>query len=170
MADEDLLRAILEREGSTYTNTPGDRGGPTKFGVTQAALAAYRGRPVTPNEVRDLTESEALEVYRKDYIALPGFDRIASEDLRGVLVDFGVHSGPSVAIKALQMVMGIRADGVLGPLTYREANGQPGRPLAIRVACERLRLLGKIMAADSTQAKFASGWIRRVTEQIEALV
>ena len=37
------------------------------MGITQGTLAAWRGRPVSIEEVRALTEEEAREIYRANY-------------------------------------------------------------------------------------------------------
>lgn len=170
MTNDEIISAILEREGgSTYTDHPADKGGPTKFGVTQAALAAYRGRPVTPNEVRDMTEAEARAIYSKKYLEGPGFLNLHSVDLRACLVDYAVHSGPSAAIKALQRVLKLTEDGDLGPLTLREANSKDGRRLSILLCCDRVKFLGRLITKNSSQAVFAAGWLRRVAELIEGI-
>lgn len=38
-----IVDDILRREGSTFTDRPNDRGGPTKYGVTQTAWDDYVG-------------------------------------------------------------------------------------------------------------------------------
>ena len=49
MTDSEIISAILVREGGgRYTDVPADRGGPTKYGITQAALAEYRATRSRP--------------------------------------------------------------------------------------------------------------------------
>lgn len=36
---DDIISDIIRAEGTAYTNDPRDSGGPTKYGITQAALA-----------------------------------------------------------------------------------------------------------------------------------
>lgn len=114
--DEAILAGILQREGG-YRNVPGDRGGPTHFGITAATLGAWRklGRPATEEEVRTLPIEEAREIYRRQYIA--PFDRIPHAALREQLVDFGVNSGPGTAANHLQRVLGIPETGTVGANT-----------------------------------------------------
>ena len=166
---EEMIDDILKREGSAYTDHPKDRGGPTRYGVTQATLAEYRGRAVTPLEVAALNEAEARAIYRKRYIADPGFAQIVSDDLRTVLVDFGVNSGPSAAIRALQRCLGVAVDGVLGPKTAEAANARIGKSLAVAVCAARIRFLGRLITDDPAQATFAAGWMNRVAALLEAL-
>ena len=170
MSDDDILNEILAREGSAYTDHPSDRGGPTRWGITLATLTDHRDGTVTADDVKNLTEAEARTIYRKRYISAPGFDEIESMELRAALVDFGVNSGPAAAVRALQRVLGLKVDGILGPMTREAANSSNGRSLAVRVHCNRMRFLGRLITDFPSQAVFAAGWLNRVASQIESLV
>lgn len=170
MTDSEIISAILVREGGgRYTDVPADRGGPTKYGITQAALAEYRGHAVTPEDVKALTETEARAIYRQDYIVGPRLDQIADDLLRATAVDTAVNHGPSTAIKMLQYAVGAVADGVMGPQTIALANTANGRRAAIRLLCERARVYARIVEKNPTQVKFLEGWINRAMAQIEGL-
>src|SRR5687768_10037499 len=108
---DDLIDGILNNERAPkgrpeFTDHPADKGGPTKYGVTQDALASYLGRPVSVMEVATLTLTVAREVYRHEFIVRPGFASL-DEPLRTQMVDFGVHSHPRTAIKHLQRALGV---------------------------------------------------------------
>lgn len=169
MTTDDLITAILKNEGSRYTDHAADKGGPTRYGITQATLTAYRGHPVTPVDVASLTEAEARAIYEQDYIKGPGFDRIGSDALRFVLVDYAVNSGPITAIRALQRTLGVPVDGNLGPVTEQAANLKDGRRLALGVLAQRARHFGRIITDNPTQAMFAAGWMDRLARQVEEL-
>lgn len=111
-----LLAGILRREGG-YRHVPGDRGGPTNYGITAATLGEWRklGRPATEAEVRALTAEDAMAIYRSWYI-LP-FAGIPNAALKEQLIDFGVNSGPGTAIAHLQRVLGIPVTSSLGANT-----------------------------------------------------
>ena len=114
MTEADILAGILRREGG-FRHVPGDRGGATNFGITQATLGSWRklGRPATPEEVRALTPAEASDIYRSEYIA--GWDRVPYAPLRAQLVDFGVNSGPQRASRWLERILGFPATGQYPP-------------------------------------------------------
>lgn len=97
---ERLLDELIEREGS-YVDHPNDRGGPTKYGITQAAAIAngYNG------PMRDLRIEFAKQVYKKKYWTGPGFDKIAALGLPMLaeeLFDTGVNMGPPKQVAWLQ--------------------------------------------------------------------
>lgn len=169
MNDEDIIAEILEREGAEYTNDPADAGGPTKYGITLETLREVRGAAVTAADVQALTEADARAIYRKRYITGPGFDRLPNLGLRSAVVDFGVHSGPETATRALQRVLGVPRDGVCGAATVRAVQGADQRRVAILVCCERLRLLGELVTKRPQNAKFAHGWNNRVADLIGGL-
>lgn len=171
MDTSDIIAGIIEVEGRTYTDKPHDRGGPTKFGITQKTLAAYRGHEVSPADVEGLTEAEAQQIYREEYILKPGFDALADPNVRTLAVDCGVLHGQQKAIEMLQRALGNKnPDGILGPITLTAANAFDGKRLFLRLVAERAEKFGRIITADPTQAENAHGWLRaRVADFLRAV-
>ncbi len=64
-----VIDGILNIEGS-YVDNPADRGGPTKWGITEKTARAhgYKGN------MRDLSRDEAYLILEQDYWTAPGFD------------------------------------------------------------------------------------------------
>lgn len=159
---ECVIDGLIEREGRAFTNHPADKGGPTKFGITQATLAKWRGRPVSAQEVEALAETEARVIYRELYICGPQFQRIADAILRNHVVDAGVNHGVGWAARRLQEAAGVQADGILGPISLRainEANGPKTMHLAF--CARRYAKYARIVAADPSQLVFVRGWVNR---------
>ncbi len=102
MSVDQLIDEVIAREGD-YSDHPADRGGPTRWGVTEAVARAhgYRG------EMRAYPREEAVAVYRRIYWLHPGFDRVAeiAPDLAAELFDTGVNMGPIVAVGFLQRAL-----------------------------------------------------------------
>lgn len=180
-AVEKIIDGLIRAEGG-YVDHTADRGGPTKYGITRKTLTAWRGRDVTARDVEDLSEDEARDIYRSEYIIRPGFDRIDNPALRAQVIDAGVHHGPGWAARRLQEVAGVAADGVVGPITLRAVNfaaklgpTSPGRStgfaeaggLAAGFAARRIRKLARIVANDPSQLPFLIGWIDRATSFLE---
>lgn len=159
---ETMLDGIIRREGG-FVDHPADRGGPTKYGITLATLAAWRGRTVTREDVRDLTVAEARTIYTDRYVRRPGYDRIENARLREHVVDAAVLHGPARATRWLQEVVGVTADGLLGPVTARAVARQCPEVVGRRFAVHRIRFLGRLVTNDPTQAVFCAGWLNRAT-------
>ena len=97
-----LIDEVIAREGG-YSNHPADKGGPTRWGVTEAVARAhgYRG------DMRAYPREDAVAVYRRIYWLRPGFDRIAEHaaKLAAELFDTGINMGPPVAAGFLQRAL-----------------------------------------------------------------
>jgi len=178
MTTDEIITAIVLREGSQFTDHAADRGGATRWGITQATLSEWRKYKVTARDVAELGYDEARDIYAAKYINLPGFTRIKDEKVRLALVDWGVNSGPMQAIKYAQRLLNLHADGVMGPITENAINDQPPVKFFLRLNCARLKFYGRIVANDPrlleakragfrTQAENISGWINRVVGIIE---
>jgi lysozyme family protein len=116
------LSAVLRREGwPAFTDHPADKGGPTKGGITLTTLTAWRTflrRPLpTVDDLRDLSETEARDIYRHWYLE-PWF-WLGDDDLVSLCADWHVTSGPTHPTRAIQAFLGVVVDGVLGPKTVR---------------------------------------------------
>ena len=168
MTIDQILADVIRREGG-YVHDPADRGGPTKYGITQRTLRAWRERPVTAADVRELTQDETRAIYRRRYVDDPGFAML-TEPLRTQVIDDGVLSGPRQAVRDLQRAIGgVRVDGTLGPKTRAALRHRGARLVHARLIQTRSVRLGRIIQRDPTQARFIAGWLTRTTAFAEAL-
>lgn len=167
MTPDEIIDAILIREGG-FVDHEADRGGATCHGITRAALAEWRRRPVTVDDVRNLTVGEARELYRDRYIVKPGFLAIENQQIRAHAVDCAVNHGPAIAVKMLQRAARVFADGYLGPQTRTAVNRMDAGALYRRLCAERAKFYGQIITRDPSQSVFAAGWMARLAEFIEA--
>lgn len=167
MARETLavaLELMFGHEGG-YVNVKTDKGGPTKYGITHTTLAAHRGvASVTAAQVKAMTLEEAEAIYRRSYWIQSGGDLLPI-GLDYAAFDFGVNSGPATAVKKLQLVLGVRQDGVMGEITSRAAREYPGGiQKLIRDYCdERMNYLRSLTNAKTGFPVNGRGWTIRVT-------
>ena len=102
MPVDQLIDELIEREGG-YVCHPADRGGPTRFGITEAVARAhgYAGA------MAELPRDEAAAIYKRLYWLRPRFDEIArrSANLAAELFDTGANMGPAVAATFLQRAL-----------------------------------------------------------------
>lgn len=157
---EYCLAEVLRHEGG-YVDHPSDPGGATNMGITRKTLA--RWRRITPwadlpkHEVERLTRDEMAAIYRTLYWDAVDADQMpAGIDL--ALFDFAVNSGPDRAVRLLQSVLDVAADGVVGPVTIAAAKAGEPRAVINGLCDRRLGFLGKLR----TFATFGRGWTRRV--------
>ena len=99
---DQLIEDVIEREGD-YSNHPADRGGPTRWGITEAVARrqGYRG------DMRRLPQSDAAAIYRRLYWIAPRFDEVAvrAPKLAGELFDTGINMGTGTATGFLQRAL-----------------------------------------------------------------
>jgi len=154
---QQALAAVLKHEGG-YVNHPKDPGGATNFGITQGTYDAYRksyGRKT--QSVRYIAPGEVEVIYRTRYWDAVHGDQLPS-GLDYAVFDYAVNSGPSRAIKHLQVALGVPSDGQLGPVTIQAAKTAPPS-VTIEYLCDlRLAFLKRL----STWSTFGRGWNSRV--------
>lgn len=120
-----LIEDVIDREGG-YVDHPADRGGPTRYGITETVARAegYAGA------MRDLPRSLAARIYRQRYWQAPKFAAVATRAplLAAELFDTGVNMGPATAATFLQRILNalnrqqrdwadIAVDANIGPQT-----------------------------------------------------
>lgn len=160
---EQSMRYVLKHEGG-FSNHPKDPGGATNYGVTQKVYDAYRQRKgLKPQSVRAIDDEEVAAIYKRQY-----WDAVKADDLPSgldyVVFDYAVNSGPSRAIKDLQRVVGVPADGVIGNVTLAAINDIDVFEV-IDDLCERRMAFLKSLKTWST---FGRGWANRVADVAEA--
>lgn len=178
-----LIDAVIGREGG-YSNHPADRGGPTRWGVTQQVARAYG----YAGDMRVLPRETAVAIYRRQYWVDPGFETVAQRfpAVAVELFDIGVNMGTGVAAKFLQRVLNVfnsngehyadlTADGRLGALTahaldgFRKRRGVEGGERLLE-AIRSLRGARYIELCEGRPANeaFAYGWLGRMVEMLKA--
>ena len=170
----ELIDELIEREGD-YVAHPVDRGGPTRFGITEAVARAhgYAG------PMRTLPRDEAAAIYRRLYWLRPRFDAVAERSARiaAELFDTGVNMGPSVAVTFLQRALtalnrngkdyvDLVPDGRIGPITLHALDGLiaargKGAEVVLMRALEALQGERYIRLAERRPANeaFLYGWL-----------
>lgn len=142
------FRLVVGHEGG-YVNHPSDPGGETKYGISKRSYPHLN--------IARLTLDQAAEIYRNDY-----WRPLRCADFGWpvalVLFDGGVNSGVATAARWLQIAVGVKADGAIGPVTLAAATKREARDLASEIIARRLLL----MAGLPTWGVFGLGWSRRL--------
>ena len=140
---------------------------PTNLGVTQDTYDSYRKEEKLPlQDVKNIEGEEAKNLYHRNYYVKPQFNKL-TDGLAEIMFDFGVHSGPARATKALQKTIGTKEDGKIGPKTlkatekYIEENGE--KETIQKVVDDRVELMRKLIKDKPEKyKKYENGWKDRI--------
>lgn len=164
----DPIDVVLQHEGG-FVNHKADRGGPTKFGVTQRTYSQYLGRPASLQEVKEMTEEAAREIYERSYLTGPRI-HLLPDPPQTLVLDMAIHHGPRNAVRMLQRIVNqagfgpIAIDGVLGPNTREavdKALAAMGNSLQNALVEERIRYMHLKVAENPSDRVFLNGWLSR---------
>jgi lysozyme family protein len=174
-----LIDELIEREGG-FVNHPGDRGGATRFGITEAVARAHGYSGAMAMLPRD----EAAAIYRRLYWLRPRFDEVAKRApaVAAELFDTGANMGPAVATTFLQRALtalnrngkdypDLVPDGRAGPRTmaaldgFLQARGRGGGQTVLLRALEALQGERYLRLAERRPANeaFLYGWLANRT-------
>jgi len=154
---EDSLARVLASEGG-YVNHKEDPGGMTNLGCTKAVWEEFVGHPVSEADMRGLTPDMVAPLYKRKY-----WDKVAGDLLpKGLdyaVFDAAINSGPGRAAKWLQEVVGVTADGAIGPKTLDVVSTYPVQFLISQYNDTRLQFLESL----PHWSVFGKGWGNRVS-------
>ncbi len=153
IAVAEMAALVLQLEGGV-ADVKGDAGGLTSTGgQTRAWLEDLYGRPVSDDEIRNLTPAQAeqnIEAWintktNMDALLLPdGVDACAAH-----IIDFAYQSGEGTALPMLQRILGLTSTApIVGPQTAAAFTGRDRQELAWRMLAARLRFEGRIFERD----------------------
>ena len=151
---DEIIDITLKHEGG-YVHDPKDLGGETNYGI------AKRFYPDV--DIKNLTESEAKDIYKRDYWDKNKVEEL-SEELRHIFFDMCVNQGRGTAVKILQRACNAKGadlaiDGGFGPSTQNAI--ETYKPSLERVRCYRLKHYYDLVNAKPEQERFLYGWYKR---------
>jgi lysozyme family protein len=153
------LPLLLKHEGGN-DDDPRDPGGRTSRGILQREWNVWRAsHPGLPSDVWEAPQDEIDAIYKQKYWDVLRCDEPPS-GVDYAVFDYGVNSGNSRAAKVLQRLVGVDADGEIGPLTIGATLRVDPKTLVGQICDERLAFLKGL----HTWPTFGGGWSRRVSE------
>lgn len=156
----------LTDEG-VWSDTTGDRGGKTMYGITES-LAAQYGR-----DVRALTKDEAITIYRREFWEKLGLGEVRSKWVAGEVFDTAVNMGAAQAVLCAQRACNLLlpnesplvVDGVMGYKTKAALNAlstKYHRQLLAALNGYQFVAYLDVYRAHPGDSKFIVGWMRRL--------
>lgn len=153
----------LPAEGG-YVNNVHDSGGATDRGITQTTYDLWRGEQKQPKrDVALLTQAEAINIYEWMYWQ-PAHCPQLPLALAIAHFDWSVNHGISGAGSTLQLCLGVKVDGDVGPKTLAAvATVVDPVDFAVNVYNhERRRWYNNRVKERPDQGVFLGGWLKRV--------
>jgi lysozyme family protein len=181
---EEVFKIVLGYEGG-FSNDPSDRGGKTKYGITNGTLLSAQSKGWMPGNLRieDITQEHAMKIYELGYWKPVRADELP-EPLDLIMFDAAVNHGVGGAVKLLQEALNsilsgsdLAVDGAFGPktmsalekvvkkseyLTWKNPELEDNfllRYLCVDILMNRTELFSVIADKDESQRKFLRGWI-----------
>jgi lysozyme family protein len=149
-----IVKTLVREGGAQFHDVPGDTGGATKFGISQKAYPTL--------DIRNLTEQQARDIYRKDYWEPVRGDDITSQLVAENIFDTAVNMGVRTASKLAQLSADAApADGVIGSKSLAAINKMDEQLFLAAYSLTKIARYASICNKDRSQSKFLLGWINR---------
>lgn len=147
---------LMGHEGA-YSDHKEDNGGKTKYGVTEktARTHGYRGH------MKDLDVDTAKLIYRQHYW-MPVLEMFPLPVAFNIF-DAAVNCGPTTAVRMTQQALGIRDDGLFGPMTREALLSMPMDRFLRRFNAIRLEYCTTL----DDWKHFGAGWARRIALNLQ---
>lgn len=168
MADVNkLVPHILKWEGG-FVNDPDDLGGATNKGVTFKTYKFYRNRKGLPipsvGDLKRLSNDEFTDILKTMFWDACRADNIQSQSVANAIVDWAWHSGTTTAVKEIQRVLEVKADGIIGNITLSAINSQSPLPLFGKIKAARVKYIERICKSRPGNQKYYRGWMNRIND------
>ena len=156
-----LISKIKKLEGG-YVNDPNDKGGCTNSGITISTYRKYFGKTKTCDDLKKLSENHWMTIFINGYWnKILGY-KIKNQSIANLLVDWLWTSGV-YGIKYPQQVLGVSADGVVGPKTIAAINNYPNQKELFQKLWNRRKKHFEAIGKGKN-AKFLKGWLNRLND------
>ncbi|MBI5177906.1 MAG: N-acetylmuramidase [Nitrospinae bacterium] len=149
-----ILKTLANEGGARFTDNPSDKGGATKYGISQRAYPK--------EDIKNLTEQRAREIYKTDYWDRIRGDEIKSQVIAENMFDTCVNMGTVTGGKLAQLALGIQpADGVIGGQSLTAINSVNEELFIAHYTIAKIARYAYICNNNKDQKQFLLGWINR---------
>ena len=150
MTFDECFAKLIGHEGE-LSNHPADKGGLTKYGISQRAYPAL--------DIAALTLDTAKEIYRRDFWDILGE---AHSSIKFQVFDAAVNHGHGNAIRFLQRAVGVADDGAWGKVSQAALNRMETNDVLLRFVAYRLKFWASLRTFDI----YGRGWTNRGAENL----
>ena len=161
---------VLGAEGG-YQNNPNDSGNynsageliGTNYGISAPVLEVWLGRIPSVWDMKLLELWEVKKIYRQRFWDPIRVEQLSAQPLADLLFDGRVNHGRT-GTKLLQKVLGVPADGVIGPITLNAITARPPAQLYWQYKDAREQFYRYLADNRPGQAVFLNGWLNRLNK------
>jgi lysozyme family protein len=155
-----VIRQEDSKMSGIVTETPGDLGGRTRFGISE------RWNPKAAADgfyAMDLTDALAYArtLYATEYSAKLQLACIANQAVANAMLSFAVNEGTDTSVGIAQKALSLPHDGILGPQTLTAINAA-GAGFLVLLGRAQMAYYQRIVKNNPAQAKFMDGWTNRI--------
>lgn len=153
-----------QRDTAAANPVPDGSGYHTNKGITWATWQGVFG--ISGDSI-----NRFYKMAQKDWTAifLPLFwkkmqaDKINSQKVADILVNWAWAAGPTVPAKATQQILGLSQDGIIGPITLTAINRAPENELIAKLQQANYQFFHELGSRPQYQP-FLQGWINRLND------
>lgn len=151
------MQLIQKHEGRSLNAHTHDRGGQTKYGISQKAYPHLK--------IERLTWKEAQQIYHKDYWQRYHLARIRFPQIAVKVMDMTVNMGPNRTFQIIQTALNRQNINIhtkhMNLEAIRAINQAEPISLLDDLRNESCSFYRRLASRDSSQSKFLKGWLRR---------
>lgn len=177
--------SIVKVNEGGYVNNPADKGGETYAGIARnfnptwggwAFIDFYKRNEGAGKQLYPCVNKSCaffnkkwpdiqylVEQFYEDRFNKNRFGEINSQKVANLLFDYHVHS-QSIAIKAIQRLVGATPDGVMGTQTLAAINRANADSLFAALLTERKAFLEKVIISNAGYEQFRVGFQKRLAQ------
>lgn len=139
-----------------------DGAGRTRLGITERYFLSAVGESFFTTMPLNEAISEAKRIFRRFYWSQFTGDLIGSDYVAAPMLSWAVNNTVTHAVKAIQRVLGVHDDGVLGDNTLFELNSKDGPVTARLFRAEWAEFYHRLVDVKPEDQRFLHEWLSRV--------
>ena len=160
---KEALYLLIKSEGK-FSDSNGDPGGATMYGVTRETWEEWVRHPVSVKDMQNLTIDQVSPLYEQRY--WKPYGDLLPRGLSFLVFSMGVNAGSGRSIKLLQSCLGLLPDGIIGQRVLDKLRAINIADVIVKFSDERRAYYRSLKLFPL----FGHGWMERVDiEEKEAL-
>lgn len=160
---ESLDSAYKRATKKGFVNDPNDNGGATMVGITigtYRSYCRYKGwKTPSVQDLKNMPYKMWRDIVYTMYWNKWKADTINDQSVANMVVDWVWHSG-AATIKKVQALLGVTADGIVGPKTVAALNN--AKDINNKIYQSRKAYFEAIVKKNPSQKKWLKGWMNRL--------